>query len=355
MDQIIEASADIPLIVDLDGTLIKVDSLHELLSRDEAADMASRSEHPAPMNDINPNWVAYLALLSWPVVALYFYSRLPVVQATLLTILGGYLLLPELAEIKVEMVPAFNKYSIPNLAALIGCALCARRSLKFSYGFGLAEVLLLLILVGPFITGVLNADPTGVGTALRPGVGAYDAGSAAIAQSIYILPFFFGRQFMRNAEDNAEILRIMVFAGLAYSLPMLFEVRMSPQLSAWIYGFRTQFYYKYARRRFSARGLPYERAGGGLFRHDNSRGCSRLVADANPHRPIAARCDHGLFEFCIAAVQNHGCACVRHLAATFGPLGEPTFAASRCVRSRHNSIELSDASRGGPGSYKLYA
>ena len=33
------------------------------------------------------------------------------------------------------------------------------------------------------------------------------------------------------------MLRVLVVAGLFYSLPMLFEVRMSPQLHTWIYGY----------------------------------------------------------------------------------------------------------------------
>ena len=184
----------------------------------------------------DPNLFAYFALLIWPIVALYLYSRLPVGQATLWTILGAYLLLPVGTEIKFQMVPVFDKNSIPNLAALIGCTLYARRSPKFFRGFGFAEALILAILIGPFITSILNTDPIRIerieGWFVLP-----DAGSAVIAEFIFILPFFLGRQFLRSAEDNAEILRIMVIAGLAYSVLMLFEVRMSPQLHTWIYGY----------------------------------------------------------------------------------------------------------------------
>jgi hypothetical protein len=186
---------------------------------------------------INPNLFAYFALLVWPMVALYLYSRLPVGKATLWTILGAYLLLPVSAEIKFAMVPAFNKQTIPNLTALICCAFFARRLPKFFRGFGLAELLILLLLIGPFITSMLNTDPVRVGEIVLPGVGVYDALSAAVAQLIFFLPFFLGRQFLNGSEDIAEVLRVMVVAGLAYSLPMLFEVRMSPQLHTWIYGY----------------------------------------------------------------------------------------------------------------------
>jgi hypothetical protein len=189
------------------------------------------------MNAINPNWIAYFALLTWPLVAFFFYSRLPIGRATLWTILGAYLLLPVGTEIKIQGIPAFNKESIPNLAALICCTFRAGRLPKFFRGFGITEILLLALLIGPIITSVLNTDPILIQATSLPGLGSYEALSAAVGQIIFILPFFLGRQFLRGSDDNIDILRIMVIAGLAYSLPMLFEIRMSPQLHTWIYGY----------------------------------------------------------------------------------------------------------------------
>jgi hypothetical protein len=189
------------------------------------------------MNYIHPNFIAYAALLIWPAVALYLFSRLPVSQAMLWTILGGYLLLPTGLDIKFQMIPAFNKMSIPNFAALLGCAIYARQSPKFFRGFGLPELLILIILFGPFITSILNGDPIRVGATFRPGVGAYDAGSTAIFQFTLLLPFFLGRQFLRSGENSADVLRVMVIAGCAYSLLILVELRMSPQLHNWLYGY----------------------------------------------------------------------------------------------------------------------
>ena len=185
----------------------------------------------------NPNWFAYFALLIWPGVAFYLFFRLPVGQAIVWTILGAFLLLPVGTEIKFAGVPGLNKDTIPNLAALVCCALVTGRLPKIFRGFGLAEVLIVVLLIGPFITSMLNSDPIRIGITFLPGVGPYDALSAAVAQFIFIIPFFLGRQFLRRPEDNAEILRVMVIAGLAYSLPMLLEVRMSPQLNLWVYGY----------------------------------------------------------------------------------------------------------------------
>jgi hypothetical protein len=183
------------------------------------------------------NWFATVALLSWPVVAFWLYYTRPVGRATLWTILGAYLLLPVGTSIKFEMIPAFDKSSIPNLAALVGCMLATRRPIRIWNGFGVASILILMFLVGPFITAELNGDAIVYPNRTLPAESHYDALSAVVGQLLFLIPFFLGRQILRGPADNEEILRVLVFAGLCYSLPMLFELRMSPQLHNWVYGY----------------------------------------------------------------------------------------------------------------------
>src|SRR5215510_337840 len=128
--------------------------------------------------------LAIFALVSWPFVALWLYSTRPVGQATLWTILGAFMLLPPQVYIKFEMIPQLDKSSIPSLAALLGCMLFFRSRIRFSYGFGLAEVLLVTILVSPLVTSLLNNDQIVIGGTVLPATGLYDAGSASIAQFI---------------------------------------------------------------------------------------------------------------------------------------------------------------------------
>src|ERR1700745_1282631 len=106
------------------------------------------------MFDAHPNLLAYSVLLMWPVVALYLYWRLPVGRATVWTILGGWLLLPVGAEIKFPMVPAIDKVSIPNVAALVGCTAFAGGMPQFFRGFRLVEILILMLIVGCFVTSI---------------------------------------------------------------------------------------------------------------------------------------------------------------------------------------------------------
>jgi hypothetical protein len=186
---------------------------------------------------MTPNWFAYCALIVWPLVAIAVYASRSVVQSTLWTIMGAQLLLPVGTYFKFEMIPRFDKYSIPSLCALVCCMMTTRQTLQPLRGFGTVEVLISMYLVGPIITSLLNGDPIYIGDKVLPGVGAYDGLSAALDQLILLVPFFLGRQFLRKSDDIQSILSTLVVAGVVYSALLLFEIRMSPQLHFWFYGY----------------------------------------------------------------------------------------------------------------------
>jgi hypothetical protein len=185
------------------------------------------------------NWLVLAALLFWPLLALWLYWRRPASEALLWTILGGQLVLPEGAVIKLAPgIPNLDKITIPIFAALVGCLMVARHPVRFWNQVGLPEVLFLSGVIGPIITSELNGDVmfVGGGTVL-PSLGHYEALSAAVAQFIFMLPFLLGRSYLRSVADNMQILRVLVIAGLFYSILILFEIRMGPQLHVWLYGY----------------------------------------------------------------------------------------------------------------------
>jgi hypothetical protein len=183
------------------------------------------------------NWFAYIALVVWPLVAVLLYWNRPSSEATAWTILGAFLLLPSLLFIKIPMIPLIDKASVSALSATVGCFLLAPRLKRPGLGFGPAEILAAIYIFGPVVTAVLNDDPIVIGHLILPGVGWYDGFSTLLSQTILFLPFFVGRRFLHKAEDIETVLRVLALAGLLYSLLMLFEIRFSPQLSNWIYGY----------------------------------------------------------------------------------------------------------------------
>jgi len=185
---------------------------------------------------VGANWFAYVAILAWPLIALALYSARPVAEATAWTVLGALLFLPSRVEIKFEMIPAIDKNSIASFSVLAGCALFAPRVRSPAYAAGVVAVLAGIYVVSPVVTSLLNNDIITAGSRVIFGVGYYDGISALLSQSILFLPFFVGRRYLTRSEDIETVLSVSVVAALVYSLPMLFEIRMSPQLSEWLYG-----------------------------------------------------------------------------------------------------------------------
>ena len=183
------------------------------------------------------NWLASLALIAWPFTSLALFANLRLSQAILWTILGAELILPTGAFFKIPMIPQLDKVSLPNLSILLCCLVFARRPLRIIGRMGLTELLIIFFIASPLFTSQFNSDPIFAGDTVMPGVGLYDGISAVEFAFITALPFFVGRQFLRTTVDSEDILGTLVIAGLIYSLPMLFEIRMSPNLQYWIYGF----------------------------------------------------------------------------------------------------------------------
>lgn len=190
------------------------------------------------MIDTQMNWFAAFVLLSWPLLSIFLYSTQPLNRAILWTILGGEFLLPVGSLGKIAPgIPSIDKVFIPNLAALLGCAIFGRQPLRFFNRLGVAELFLSMLILGPFITSVMNDDMVFTGGVPKPALTLYDAAAAVETALVMLLPFFVGRQFLRKAADSEELLRILVIAELLYSIPTLLEIRLSPQLHYWFYGY----------------------------------------------------------------------------------------------------------------------
>lgn len=191
------------------------------------------------------NLFAWVALLAWPVISLLFYRVRSFEEVTIWAVLGGLLLLPSQASIKIPMVPEIDKDSMACVAAMAGWLVFAPRLVRARTGFGLVEFLIVLYVATPVITSLLNQDNIIIGDRFLPGVGLYDGISALIRQCILLSPFLIGRYYLQRTKDVETILRTLVNAGLLFSILALIEIRMSPQLSTWLYGYTPAFAVEY--------------------------------------------------------------------------------------------------------------
>lgn len=184
------------------------------------------------------NFLSLLMLAIWPAVAAVLFSRLEYRQAAIWTLLLGYLILPPVVGIKIPMVPYLGKEAISGICAAVG-VLMLRQNAKLPWipTEGWVKALLGLMLLVPFITMATNPEPLTGGLSYRPGLRLTDAINGVLYTGIEMLPFVIGYMVISSTESIRMFMRALVIATLAYSLPMLLEVRVSPQLNVWVYGF----------------------------------------------------------------------------------------------------------------------
>lgn len=185
-----------------------------------------------------PNLIAQAALALWPVVAAMLFRALPPGRALIATLLAGYLLLPPPpAGFDLPLLPALTKDSIPAIAALFMAVILQGRGLRLIPESGLARLLLAVYVASPVATALTNAEPVAWGSYVLPGLGLREAFGSMLAQILALLPFLLARSLLAAPGDQRDLLAALAIGGLAYSLPMLLELRLSPQLNIWIYGY----------------------------------------------------------------------------------------------------------------------
>jgi len=183
------------------------------------------------------NTLAYLVLFLWPLVSIGLYQKKTIQEATLWTMFGGFMLLAVRTEVDFPLIPPLGKHSMPVFSVIIGCWFVKGKAINYFRHKGMLKFLSISILVLPFITTELNTDSLVFGGHWLPALTHHDALSAVINKILMVTPFFIGVQFFRRYEDQLLMFKILVFAGLLYSIPILYEVRMSPQLHSTFYGY----------------------------------------------------------------------------------------------------------------------
>lgn len=193
-----------------------------------------------------PNTFAYLVLFSWPLMATVLFAAQPPARAVSLAVIVGYLLLPQRAGIDLPMIPMIDRVMVINLTAALVMQLALNRERQIA-GTALPLVtnfkrwvflgLIALTLATPFLTVLTNGEPVIAGATYIPGIRLYDAVSLLVRAGITIVPFILGMRALGTPAAQTELLRVLVLAACIYALLALFEIRMSPQLNRWVYGF----------------------------------------------------------------------------------------------------------------------
>ena len=192
--------------------------------------------------------ISMLAVLASPLVIFWLFANRSPAAAVTAAVLGAYLLLPRNYSIELPAVPSLNKDSIPALAAALAAAIMVTGPRLQALAPGMVlpglwprsrvvRILFIMMLVGSVATVLTNGDVLRYGPQALPALRPYDAASSLGNTLFALLPFLLARKYLAHPDAQAILLAGLVMAGILYSLPALYEVRMSPQLSRDIYGY----------------------------------------------------------------------------------------------------------------------
>lgn len=192
--------------------------------------------------------ISVLVVLASPFVVFWLFANRSPAAAVTTSILGAYLLLPRNYSIELPAVPSLNKDSIPALAATLAAAMLIQGPRLHALVPGMVlpglwprsrviRILFIMMLGGAAATVLTNGDTLRYGPQVLPALRPYDAASALGYTLFSLLPFLLARKYLAHPDAQKILLVGLVVAALIYSLPALYEVRMSPQLSRNIYGY----------------------------------------------------------------------------------------------------------------------
>lgn len=184
-----------------------------------------------------PNPLAFLTLLLWPLVMIVLFKRLPPERALTWSMLGSFMFLAERGYFDFPLVPTMDKYTLPAVTAvLIGMTMLEQKFKIFPQS-RLASVLLVVLVLSPFATALTNLEPVIWGRVWLPPLSLRDGFGDMMRLAIIAMPFMLGYNYLATAKARQAFVTIFVLCGLIYSLPMLLEVRITPQISYLVYGY----------------------------------------------------------------------------------------------------------------------
>lgn len=179
-----------------------------------------------------PNTFAYIVLLSWPLVTLLFIKRKGTGDGALISLLLAYMFLPASFSIDLPGFPDLDKFLVTTLTILV-YIIFQGQTLGLRYLDLRFKILIILFLIAPFLTALANPSPY----LHMPGLSLYDGLSGSIISFLEFIPFLIGLAYFRNEEQHIKLFKYFAIASFVYAFFALFEIRMSPQLHNWLYGY----------------------------------------------------------------------------------------------------------------------
>jgi hypothetical protein len=176
------------------------------------------------MLGIEGNAFAAIALLGYIPFAFLLFAFLPPRKAVIYDFLVAWLFLP-MSHLPLHGFTDLNKMSAACVGTLTAAFIFDSPTI-FAFRPKIWDIPMFIWCLCPFISSMGNS------------LGVYDGLSAVAYQTTsWGLPYFIGRIYFNDLVSMRELAIAIVVGGLIYVPLCWFEIRMSPQLHVWIYGY----------------------------------------------------------------------------------------------------------------------
>ena len=175
-------------------------------------------------------------MFGWPLVCLMFFLRMPVEKAAIWSMLGGYLLLPSNMEINAPGLPPLDKMAITSIGTVLLCWMKGTAVPRPKRSF-LMYALAAVFVLSPILTAFDNSYELANAGKSIPGFYPMDGLKFAGRNVLALVPLYISSRFLSTDNARMQLLRALPSAMLFYSLPMLIELRISPQFHRLVYGY----------------------------------------------------------------------------------------------------------------------
>lgn len=179
------------------------------------------------------NGLAAYIVVAWVVAMLGVFPFLGIPRrAVLFIVISGTLFLPESIPDHVSLGPIhFSKYHAISYAALFGVLLFDLGRL-FTIRPSLFDIPAIVWCLCPF-PSVMTNNPPPDGSSM-----VYDAFAQTWAQIVsYGIPYLLGRMYFKDRQSFRDLGIGIISGALIYVPFCLYEIKMSPQLHAMVYGY----------------------------------------------------------------------------------------------------------------------
>jgi hypothetical protein len=184
------------------------------------------------MNHLELSGMALAALAAFLPFCAVLFGLLPARTAVLSGFVAGYLFLPQGERLVPGVLPDIDRFVVTHCALLLGVVLLDFRRLSRLRPHAL-DLPIIVLCATPFFSSVTN------------GLGAYDGLSGVMSRSIgWGIPYLLGRAYLADDVGMRKLALAIVIGGLLYVPLCLLEVRLSPQLHNWAYGYHQHSFYQ---------------------------------------------------------------------------------------------------------------